>query len=301
MASRGQLGGLAWATPQALRVLDAAGCDVVLIETVGVGQAEVEVAWLADTTVVLLAPGMGDGIQAAKAGILEVGDVYVVNKADRDGADQVVRDLRSVLNLARQGRRLAAADREDRGADRQGDRRRGRGDRRHRARLAATGELTARAARARGEIEAIAVTALRPASATCTVKQTWTRWPPRSLPGVSTRTRPPTALVARRSSQLARQTRGRQSASRAPSVTCGRQSQRRLPCGERLSRAQAREEGGGLVTDVVKKSITVLVVAFAAFYLFTQPSNAADAIQRRLRRRHRRDRPDHHLLHGPHQ
>jgi LAO/AO transport system kinase len=99
MASRGHLGGLAWATPQALRVLDAAGCDIVIIETVGVGQSEVEVAGLADTTVVLLAPGMGDGIQAAKAGILEVGDVYVVNKSDREGADVVVRDLRSVLSL----------------------------------------------------------------------------------------------------------------------------------------------------------------------------------------------------------
>jgi LAO/AO transport system kinase len=99
MASRGHLGGLAWATPQALRVLDAAGCDVVLIETVGVGQSEVDVAGLADTTIVLLAPGMGDGIQAAKAGILEVGDVFAVNKADREGADQVVRDLRSVLSL----------------------------------------------------------------------------------------------------------------------------------------------------------------------------------------------------------
>ena len=99
MASRGQLGGLAWATPQALRVLDAAGCDVVLIETVGVGQAEVEIAQLADTTMVLLAPGMGDGIQAAKAGILEVADLYVVNKADRDGAKQTVRDLRYMLSL----------------------------------------------------------------------------------------------------------------------------------------------------------------------------------------------------------
>ena len=68
-------------------MLDAAGCDVVLIETVGVGQSEVEIAGLADTTLVLLAPGMGDGIQAAKAGILEIGDLYVVNKADRDGAD----------------------------------------------------------------------------------------------------------------------------------------------------------------------------------------------------------------------
>ena len=103
MASRGHLGGLAWSTPQALRVLDAAGFDVVLVETVGVGQSEVEVAGLADTTVVLLAPGMGDGIQAAKAGILEVGDVYVVNKADREGADQVRRDLRSMLALTERG------------------------------------------------------------------------------------------------------------------------------------------------------------------------------------------------------
>ncbi|HEV7192399.1 MAG TPA: methylmalonyl Co-A mutase-associated GTPase MeaB [Jatrophihabitantaceae bacterium] len=99
MASRGQLGGLAAAVPQALRVLDAAGCDVVLIETVGVGQAEVEIASLADTTIVLLAPGMGDGIQAAKAGILEIADIFVVNKADRDGADQVARDLRYMQSL----------------------------------------------------------------------------------------------------------------------------------------------------------------------------------------------------------
>ncbi len=99
MASRGHLGGLSWATPQALRVLDAAGCDVVLVETVGVGQSEVEVAALADTTVVLLAPGAGDGVQAAKAGILEVGDVFVVNKADREGADATVRDLRQMISL----------------------------------------------------------------------------------------------------------------------------------------------------------------------------------------------------------
>ena len=99
MASRGQLGGLSAAVPQALRVLDAAGCDVVLIETVGVGQAEFEIAALADTTVLLLAPGMGDGIQAAKAGILEVADVFVVNKADRAGADQVAQDLRHLQSL----------------------------------------------------------------------------------------------------------------------------------------------------------------------------------------------------------
>ncbi len=104
MASRGHLGGLAWATPQALRVLDAAGCDVVLVETVGVGQSEVEIAGMADTTCVLLAPGMGDAVQAAKAGILEIGDVYAVNKADREGADTTVRELRHMINLgARRG------------------------------------------------------------------------------------------------------------------------------------------------------------------------------------------------------
>ncbi|RMB80896.1 methylmalonyl Co-A mutase-associated GTPase MeaB [Streptomyces shenzhenensis] len=99
MATRGHLGGLAWAAPQAIRVLDAAGCDVVLVETVGVGQSEVEIAAQADTSVVLLAPGMGDGIQAAKAGILEIGDVYVVNKADRDGADAAARELNHMLGL----------------------------------------------------------------------------------------------------------------------------------------------------------------------------------------------------------
>jgi LAO/AO transport system kinase len=99
MATRGHLGGLAWTTPQALRVLDASGFDVVLVETVGVGQSEVEVAGSADSVVVLLAPGMGDGIQAAKAGILEIGDLYTVNKADRDGADITVRELRHMLTL----------------------------------------------------------------------------------------------------------------------------------------------------------------------------------------------------------
>lgn len=101
MATRGHLGGLSWATPQAVRVLDAAGFDVVLIETVGVGQSEVDVVKLADTTVVLLAPGMGDGIQAAKAGVLEIADVFVVNKADRDGADATVHDLKQMITLAR--------------------------------------------------------------------------------------------------------------------------------------------------------------------------------------------------------
>jgi len=97
MASRGHLGGLSAATPQAVRVLESCGFDVVLVETVGVGQAEVDIAAMADTTVVLLAPGMGDGVQAAKAGILEVADILAVNKADRDGADDTIRELRHML------------------------------------------------------------------------------------------------------------------------------------------------------------------------------------------------------------
>ncbi|MGH3481836.1 MAG: methylmalonyl Co-A mutase-associated GTPase MeaB [Nocardioidaceae bacterium] len=163
MATRGHLGGLAWATPQALRVLDAAGCDVVLVETVGVGQSEIEIAGLADTTVVLLAPGMGDGIQAAKAGILEIGDVYVINKADRDGANQVRRELRTMLGMADQlegdwrppiVRTVATkAEGVDELAAKIAE---------HRAWANESGELERRRVRrARDEIEAIAVTELR--------------------------------------------------------------------------------------------------------------------------------------------
>jgi LAO/AO transport system kinase len=163
MATRGHLGGLAWATPQALRVLDAAGFDLVMIETVGVGQSEVEVAALADTTLVLLAPGMGDGIQAAKAGILEVGDIFVVNKADRDGADEVVRDLRGTIRLAERGpgewRQPIVKTVAVKGE--------GLGEvvaavAKHRTWMAHSGELgRRRRTRVRDEIEAIAVTALR--------------------------------------------------------------------------------------------------------------------------------------------
>jgi LAO/AO transport system kinase len=163
MATRGHLGGLAWATPQALRVLDAAGCDVVLVETVGVGQSEVEVAGLADSTMVLLAPGLGDGIQAAKAGILEIGDIYVVNKADRDGADQVARDLRAMLSLAERtegGWRppiVKTVAQNGEGVDKVVE-----AIDKHRAWMEERGELAARRRRrARDEIEAIAVTALR--------------------------------------------------------------------------------------------------------------------------------------------
>jgi LAO/AO transport system kinase len=100
MGSRGQLGGLAAATPQAIRVLGAAGYQVILVETVGVGQAEVEIASAADSTVVLVVPGMGDSIQAAKAGLLEVADVLVVNKADRPDTQATLRDLRYMVSLA---------------------------------------------------------------------------------------------------------------------------------------------------------------------------------------------------------
>jgi LAO/AO transport system kinase len=100
MASRGHLGGLAVAAPDAVRVLQAVAFDRVLVETVGVGQVEVEVAGQADTTVVVVNPGWGDAVQAAKAGLMEVADVFVVNKADRPGADETRRDLERVLDLS---------------------------------------------------------------------------------------------------------------------------------------------------------------------------------------------------------
>ncbi|MGZ4119825.1 MAG: methylmalonyl Co-A mutase-associated GTPase MeaB [Actinomycetota bacterium] len=99
MATRGHLGGLAWAVPHALRVLGAAGADVIVLETVGVGQAEVEIVHAADTTLVVLAPGMGDSVQANKAGILEIADIFVVNKADKEGARETVRDIEQMLHL----------------------------------------------------------------------------------------------------------------------------------------------------------------------------------------------------------
>ncbi len=99
MATRGHLGGLSVATPEAVRVLDAAGYGWVLVETVGVGQVEVDVAAAADTTVVVVNPGWGDAVQAAKAGLLEIADVFVVNKADRPGAADAARDLAAILSL----------------------------------------------------------------------------------------------------------------------------------------------------------------------------------------------------------
>ncbi len=161
MATRGHLGGLAWATPQAVRVLDAAGCELIMVETVGVGQAEVEVAGLADTTLVVLAPGFGDAVQVAKAGILEVADVFVVNKADRDGAGEVTRDLRQMLHLGEERPWevpvvKTAAERGD-GVGELVERIAA-----HRAHLEASGELgRRRRGRARGEVEEIALTSVR--------------------------------------------------------------------------------------------------------------------------------------------
>ncbi len=163
MASRGHLGGLSVAAPQAVRMLDAAGFDVICVETVGVGQAEVEIASLADTTLVILAPGMGDSIQAAKAGILEIADIFVVNKSDRPGAQEVVRDLRSMLAMARYGEGawkppiVATSAVTGDGIDELT----GRLDS-HWDWLTASGELARRrTARAREEISAIAVGAIR--------------------------------------------------------------------------------------------------------------------------------------------
>src|SRR5438094_3945931 len=99
MATRGHLGGMALAAPEGIRVLDASGKDVVLIETVGVGQAEVEVATATDTTLVVVSPGWGDAVQVAKAGILEIADVFVVNKSDKEGAGEAARDLRHMLKM----------------------------------------------------------------------------------------------------------------------------------------------------------------------------------------------------------
>src|SRR2546423_12298457 len=103
MSARGHLGGLAEATNKAVHVLDAAGKDVVIVETVGVGQSELEIAGTADTTVVVLTPAAGDMVQMLKAGILEVGDIFVVNKADMGGADRLARDLRTMLNMGEHG------------------------------------------------------------------------------------------------------------------------------------------------------------------------------------------------------
>lgn len=100
MATRGALGGLAPNAAESIFALDAAGFDYVILETVGVGQAEVEIVGLADTVVLVLVPGMGDGVQALKAGIIEIADIYAINKSDFDGVEKLVKELRTVMSLA---------------------------------------------------------------------------------------------------------------------------------------------------------------------------------------------------------
>ncbi|WP_444962660.1 methylmalonyl Co-A mutase-associated GTPase MeaB [Nocardiopsis sp. M1B1] len=163
MANRGHLGGLSWATPHALRVLDAAGFDVILVETVGVGQAEVEIAGQADTTVVLCAPGMGDSVQAAKAGVLEVADVFAINKADREGAKSTLRELRQMIAMKDRTDQewkppivMTVASR-DEGVEELWER-----VDQHFAHLEASGDLTRRRrTRARDEVQAIVLDLLR--------------------------------------------------------------------------------------------------------------------------------------------
>ena len=163
MATRGHLGGLAVATPQALRAFDAACFDTVIVETVGVGQSELEVVETADTVLVLLAPGMGDGIQAAKAGILEIGDVFVVNKSDREGAQALIRELRTMIALTHRGPQdwkppiVSTVAYEHRGIDELLE-----AVDRFRASQATTGRARKRrVARAKREVETIALAKLR--------------------------------------------------------------------------------------------------------------------------------------------
>lgn len=111
LASRGRLGGLSKATAFAVRALEAAGYDIVMIETVGVGQSEIDIVKVADSVVLVSVPGLGDDIQVIKAGIMEIGDIFVVNKSDRDGADRVVREIRAMLEtqaMLRRGKSVAA-------------------------------------------------------------------------------------------------------------------------------------------------------------------------------------------------
>src|SRR5438477_5790213 len=103
MATRGSLGGLASTTADIATVLDASGRDIVIVETVGVGQDEIDIVRLADVTVVILVPGMGDDVQTIKAGIMEIADVFVINKSDRDGAERVEREVRALQSLAVRG------------------------------------------------------------------------------------------------------------------------------------------------------------------------------------------------------
>jgi LAO/AO transport system kinase len=159
MANRGALGGLSEATLQAALLMDASGKDDVFLETVGVGQAEVDIIDHADTVVLVLIPGSGDSVQALKAGVMEIPDIIVVNKSDHPLTDTMIREIRGVLSLA-PAARLARADRQDRGRPRAGRRRAHRADGGHRAHLEQEGMLAERRRRnLRNEILASARTA----------------------------------------------------------------------------------------------------------------------------------------------
>jgi LAO/AO transport system kinase len=154
MATRGHLGGLAAATSHAVTVLAASGKDVILVETVGVGQDEVEIVGTADLCVVVLVPGLGDEVQALKAGIMEVADVFVVNKADRDGAERVVAEIRSMQSLAGSDQPLPEIVQTVASAD-QGTPELAAAIEAFRARAVSTGAwVRTRQARARGQFEA---------------------------------------------------------------------------------------------------------------------------------------------------
>jgi LAO/AO transport system kinase len=161
MATRGHLGGMALAAPEAVRILDAAGYGQVIVETVGVGQAEVEVAAATDTTVVVLAPGAGDAVQMAKAGILEVADIFVVNKGDRDGAGETARDLRQMLGMGAP-RDWPPPVLTTTASSKEGVAELWAAIESHRAHMVATGGVeTRRRARLRGEVESLAAARFR--------------------------------------------------------------------------------------------------------------------------------------------
>ncbi|MFF2109411.1 methylmalonyl Co-A mutase-associated GTPase MeaB [Rhodococcus koreensis] len=162
MAARKQLGGLSAVAGQAIRVLDAAGFDIVVIETAGVGQSEVEIATTADTTLVVMAPGMGDSVQATKAGILEIADIFVVNKYDLPGAGRLVAELRSISTMADDPDAWVTGIVATNSSNGEGSERLAADIERHRLHLAHTGAIAARrASRIAGTVREIALTELR--------------------------------------------------------------------------------------------------------------------------------------------
>jgi LAO/AO transport system kinase len=195
MAARGNLGGLAAATLQVVAVATAFGFDDILVETVGVGQGEVEIVGVADTTLVVLTPGQGDGIQAVKAGLMEIADVFVVNKADQEGASRVVRDVRAMLDLVPGDAAWLPPVVETVASDGRGIERLEEALRAHEATLDADGRVDMRRLRARSELEALVAGALRRAVAAL---------PDAEVDGVAAGETPPERLLARVAADLAR-------------------------------------------------------------------------------------------------